>query len=94
MGGGSCTTGYNLSGQPRELVEGAATQQIIIGQPTSQPWNLWKGSHPTDNWSAIGGGSCTTGYNLLGQLTASGKLMVVLVPLEIAYNILTFLGAT
>ena len=61
MGGGSCPTGYNLlgqlTGQLRELVEWAATQQItiwaanlnLLGQPTDQPMTIVRmGSCPTD----------------------------------------------
>ena len=114
--GGSCPPGYNLSwqltGQPRELIEEAAAQQIIvwaadqsamelvegaaapqtIGQPfegvAAQQDPIYQGSrpvshgigrggsHPTDNWSAIRGGGCPTGYNLSGQPTGQPRELV------------------
>ena len=50
MGGGSCPTGYNLLGQPtgqlRELVEGAAAQQIIIPAANQSTMEFVEGQLP------------------------------------------------
>ena len=78
IGGGSCPTGYNslgqLTGQWRELVEGAAAQQIIIqaADPSAMEFVEWQPPYR----SAIGGGSCPTGYNSLGQLTGQQRELV------------------
>ena len=60
-------TGYNLfgqlTGQPRELVDGAATQHIA----DLLAMEFVEGQPPTHIWS---GGSCPTDYNLFWQLTS------------------------
>ena len=68
MGGGGCPTGYNSlgqpTGQPRELVEGTATQQIIIWAANQSAMEFVEGQPP---YKIISGGGCPTGYNSLGQ---------------------------
>ena len=72
MGGGSCQTGYSLlgqlTGQLRELVGGAATQQIIIWEPDQSAMEFIEWQPPCRKLVSHGGGGCPTGYNLLGQL--------------------------
>ena len=64
MGGGGCPTGYNLlgqlTGQPRELAEGAATQQIIIQTADQSAMEFVEGQPP---YKIISGGGCPTEYN-------------------------------
>ena len=74
MGGGGYPTGYNSLGQPRELVEWAAAQQIII-------WAADRSAMKFVEWqlpyrSAMGGGGCPTGFNSLGQPTRQPMTIV------------------
>ena len=50
MGGGGCPTGYNLlglpTGQPRELVEGSAAQQILVWAADQSAMEFLEGQPP------------------------------------------------